>query len=632
MEGEDAIILEPRSRFCHSCRQLIWGTSCCGRVTPEGDADMWQQYSVLPYLEDQKYTFGSKYTSREEQGEFIFVRTTKNPGNLAEITCSGGNYWITPASKRVVLVNDDRLKKNCRTRLNYGDKIALLGKVRPRRGLNGELKHESLNGFFLFKEGRRAIERQDREDPNIPDNEEKVAFTPGQNYLVLSHIFSYLPFDTLKEARLVCSLWDEEASRILKNKSTIIMSFYFQDNYEDPMGSMRLLRYVKEMENLQPTSLTLHLPTVTPANYPTSKGEQLVMKLVDDLNWFLRLDRCRHITRLNLGGRIFLGSDYKIHLDILVKLQSTLCDLELSWHLHLRDESSDDYAFPTEDLHLDKLAVFTVSIATCREGAANQAIILSSWAAAVQRVKTIQLNYDVRHQYKFVNCLLQYEQPFPQLEAFTITTWTRPSVLNLLLKLTNPLKTLKLNRLRCFERREDFINFENLLQKHAGTLEELGFIYDVPYQDEVDIEVESWTTLHLPVLPRLKTLSVGWNAFGHLKIGFPSGQDNNDVLDYERHLPRLDALSLSMFPSSHPFTDSWEGQQDKLDIFFPTRDRNGAPIETRCVTLRKLEPRIYVPCAGRPWSKIEFPSDLPLTDMFPNVWNNWMTRRRNEES
>ncbi|XP_035707972.1 uncharacterized protein LOC118435690 [Folsomia candida] len=150
MEGEDAILFQPQRRFCGSCQNQVWGTSC-GCVTPENSPYIgFQESAVLPYIENQKYTFGSKYTSREEQGEFIFVRTNKNPGNLAEITCSSGNWWITPAGKRVVLVNDYQLEKKCRTKLNYGDKIFLLGKDRPRRGHDPEIKHESLDGFIFF--------------------------------------------------------------------------------------------------------------------------------------------------------------------------------------------------------------------------------------------------------------------------------------------------------------------------------------------------------------------------------------------------------------------------------------------------------------------------------------------------
>ncbi|OXA53931.1 uncharacterized protein LOC118435845 [Folsomia candida] len=613
MEGEDAILLEPNYRYCHSCRKHMWGPSSCGCATAENYAGKeWKQYSILPYIENQKYTFGTKYTSRDHQGEFIFVQTEKNPGNLAEINCSGGNYWITPAGKRVVLVNDARLEKNCRTKLNDGDKIALLGKVRPRRGLYPWIKHESLHGFFLFKEGRRAIERQEGEDPSMSDDEDKVNFTPGQNYLILSHIFSYLPFDNLKTARLVCSKWDEEAARILKKKSTVAMDLYSRYNYQYPMGSMTLLRYAKEMENLHPTSLHLNLPRFTSSNYRS-------LKLVDDLNWFLLLDRCRHITRLNLGGAIFSGSDYKMHLGILTKLQATLCDLELSWQLYLRDESSGDHAFLTKDLNLNKLEVFTYSITTGHEEdvLANEAV-LSYWAAAVQRVKRIQLKRDVFYEWKFFNCLLHYEQPFPQLEAFIITPLTQQIVLDLLLKLTNPLKMLKVHRLRQGPG-QYYAKFEKLLQKHADTLEELHFVYD---RDEA---------LHLPTLPRLRTLSVGCMQLFGLNIRFPSAHDNNDVLDYERHLPRLAALSLSMFPSGRP-NYSWEHHRDKLEVFVPTRNRNGEPIETRCVTLRKLDLRIYT---GYGWISDCFfrsPSDPPLTSMFPNVWNDWMTRRRMEEA
>ncbi|OXA40795.1 hypothetical protein Fcan01_24616 [Folsomia candida] len=518
--------------------------------------------------------------------------------------------------KRVALVNGYRLEKNCRRKLKYSDKIALLGKVRPRRGLNTPgIKHESLNGFFLFKEGYRPIERQNAEDPSMTGDEDSVEFTPGQNHLILSHIFSYLTFNTLKRARLVCTKWDEEAVRILKKKSTV--SFNFRDLYEGPIQPMRLLRYIKEMKNLQLPSLTLDLPPFTAVNNPDPQEAELLLKLADDLTWFLS-DRGSHITRLNLEGRIFSRSDYKIHLGILIKLQATLCDLELSWNFDLRDESSQDYAFPTEDLHLNKLEAFTFSVRFGRTPPViTQRTIISSWAAAVQGVKTFQVNYC---EQEFLTCLLRYEQPFPKLEAFT-TRSTQQIVLDLLFKLTNPLKMLILNNLGRLEP-ENFARLENLLLKHADTLEDLQFMDDVSHHGQV---------LHLPVLPRLKRLSVGCVQFSDLKIRFPSAQDNKDVVDYERHLPRLDALSLYMFPcSSYALPDVWKVEGDKLENFFPTRDRNGAPIETRCVTLRKLDPRVYVP--GHSWQPVEFHPDFPLTRMFPNVWNEWMTKRRREES
>ncbi|XP_035708402.1 uncharacterized protein LOC118435953 isoform X1 [Folsomia candida] len=339
------------------------------------------------------------------------------------------------------------------------------------------------------------------------------------------------------------------------------------------------------------------------------------MKRVDDLNWFL-LDRCRHITRLNLGGEICSRSDYKMHLDILIKMQGTLRDLELSWLFDVRTvrifQSSEDYAFPTDALHLKNLEVFTYSVNFDRIPAKPRRTIMSSWAAAIQGVKTMQLNCNCLEDYKFFECLRKCELPFPQLEAFINSDLTGQGVLDLLLKLTNPLKKLNLNAL-LFCEREDISKFETLIQKHAGTLEEFKFIYNGV--NFISFGNATFHRLHLPILPRLKKFTVGWMPRTDLNIRFPSGHDNNDVVDYERHLPSLDALSLSMFPYDYEFNYTWEHQRDQLDNFFPTRDRNGEPIEIRCVTLRKLEPRMYDLCRGRDWSEIEFPSDLSLTDV-----------------
>ncbi|OXA54033.1 hypothetical protein Fcan01_11011 [Folsomia candida] len=277
-----------------------------------------------------------------------------------------------------------------------------------------------------------------------------------------------------------------------------------------------------------------------------------------------------------------------------------------------------------EELKLNKLAIFTFSIGTVNLDALVNQTIMSSWAAAVQRVKTIRFNCDDDEESAFVNILLKYEQPFPNLVEF-ITTSTRDNVLDFLLKLTTPLKKLKLCNLQCLERRGNYAKFEKLLRKHAATLESLQFMYDI---DDKNVEGR---TIHLPIFPQLKMLFVGWMEFSNLKIRFPSGIDNGDVLDYERHLPRLQALSLSLFPSSFPSTRDWENQRDRLDIFFPTVDRNGAPIETRCVTLRELSQNIYVSYMPGFCCVSDFPSDLPLTRMFPNVWNDWMTKRRREE-
>ncbi|OXA40656.1 hypothetical protein Fcan01_24602 [Folsomia candida] len=83
--------------------------------------------------------------------------------------------------KRVVFVNDNPLEKNCRTRLNYGDKIALLGKVRPRRGPGLATKPESLDGFFVIKEGYRAIGWQEGEDDSCTSEDEDPRMSDDEN-------------------------------------------------------------------------------------------------------------------------------------------------------------------------------------------------------------------------------------------------------------------------------------------------------------------------------------------------------------------------------------------------------------------------------------------------------------------
>ncbi|OXA39978.1 hypothetical protein Fcan01_25265 [Folsomia candida] len=594
----------------------------------------WKQFAILPYQDGRKFTLGTKYTSREEQGEFIFLHIegdddeggnddkNVNTASLVEIFCNNGQFYIMPNSGVELLINNDP-EGRYRLELNFGDRLEISWHDEVLQLLFKERTFKPDNHNWYGKRGPGEV---------VPMGD--INFTPEKNQLILSKILSYLPLQSLKCARLVCKDWNEEGSRLLRN--TGFATFNNEHDYgnyiQDVNASMKFLQYMEEMQNMPMHNWRLYIPIfeLHPVRYPESILDSVFSilphkpgdKYVADLTWFLHLDRGHHIKRLKLHGRIFSNFDYKIFLKVVTALQTTLQELYLRLYFY-----SDEEYQPEGNLHFKKLKVFSFNFEHNRDLDPLNHAYLAPWAPAIVEAESIAIS-GCPVMTSILMKSLQEIGPlsFPKLTEFKMTLFSRraqPSLgLDFLLGLKQPLNSLSVSELL---RMEDFRKFENLVEKNAGSLENL--VVTVSTQ----VDAKTGLKLQLPALPKLRDLffdverGLDYDKYGksEAKVGLKFPGDTG-IVKYKAHLPSI--RSMRLFPIDE-FEDSvsWEDCGDFFDTFLPKKDAASLDQQEVCKTLKILD----IPYEIGDKTKIPFPRGAELAVMFPNVENKFMAEFRN---
>ncbi|XP_035701237.1 uncharacterized protein LOC118433422 [Folsomia candida] len=235
-------------------------------------------YCVLPYIEGQRYTFGHSYQPCGSGEEFLYLLRIRLFGKEKEaarfqISCRRGKFWIkrlSNAQNYAIFLNETEV---CDTtdgmKLSIGDILVvaehntLKYSVSQRSWLNPRWK-------LFSKENTQRKNRpgnfqhtcvftfQARRIPTTFDSpayhasmkfeyfprDATESYNALENTLILSKIFSHLGLPTLKNCRLVSSLWDSEAVPWLKSRSEIRFKFYA---YREPAKSTRFFLYRHEM-------------------------------------------------------------------------------------------------------------------------------------------------------------------------------------------------------------------------------------------------------------------------------------------------------------------------------------------------------------------------------------------------
>ncbi|XP_035711432.1 uncharacterized protein LOC118436882 [Folsomia candida] len=203
------------------------------------EADYWSV--ILPYIERRKYTIGDTYTSWDTQGEFVFFTTKSDKWNWSfglEIFCDLDSYWVKAFKGDYIFQNGVKVDDEVKTRVNFGDTFTMT-----------KLRNDISGGLAIFAFEKREYPTDVDYCKKImcdSDNAKELNFTLGRNKLIFSHILSYLSLRSLKNARLVCRHWDEEASPILQKKCAI----NFDEDYQPSNSSLQFFRYVGEMRNI----------------------------------------------------------------------------------------------------------------------------------------------------------------------------------------------------------------------------------------------------------------------------------------------------------------------------------------------------------------------------------------------
>ncbi|XP_035716651.1 uncharacterized protein LOC118439447 [Folsomia candida] len=116
----------------------------------------WKRFAILPYQDRRKFTLGTRYTSWQDQGEFIFLNIKhidddysdvdyssyddssdgysdqdddkddmkETAASIVEISCDSGQYYIMSAVGVKLVINGKKKRhNNGRYKLNFGDRL-----------------------------------------------------------------------------------------------------------------------------------------------------------------------------------------------------------------------------------------------------------------------------------------------------------------------------------------------------------------------------------------------------------------------------------------------------------------------------------------------------------------------------
>ncbi|OXA49226.1 uncharacterized protein LOC118436863 [Folsomia candida] len=572
---------------------------------------------ILPYRERCRYTLGEKYVSWDTQSEFIFVKTKRPQWDWSfglEILCGHDAYWAKPVKGSFVFRNGIKYYDRVKIRLNFGDELVF---AKHRDGISGGLAR------FIFKRREYAtnVDKSIKSGPDsdaiVRKNGAKVNFSPGENQLIFSKILSYLPFKSLKNARLVCRHWDEHVSPILRKKSVI--NFYPGLKSANP--SLKFLQYVHEMQNWPRWKISYpKLPT--PLNDISQRGAKYIL----DLDWFLNPMRGHCVQSLSLFGDIYTNYDYKTYLKAALRLKDTLEELHLEFGIKILGYNGIEENYSEVSINFKKLTKFSLAL-NFLEGEPSPATRLVAgwmkpWADAVKDVESISTS--VRCDTSLGSRFIQELQNsganlYKNLKEVSLTCKPEDGI-NFLTELNNPLK--KMTFTTPLETRH-FPDFEKLLKKFASSLELLSFRVDT---DDLEPKV-----LNLPCLPDLKTLNFHFEEFsdGHfyagcLRFAFPPLSGDHDVgINYDRHLPSIRSIVISPeFYEDEDATDSeddvntfWDVYSDLIDSLLPKEGQT-------CKTLRNFELPDFDDTDTKTETRYRQAHRLP--EVFPNVRNKWM--------
>ncbi|XP_021958587.1 uncharacterized protein LOC110854460 [Folsomia candida] len=663
MRGVDGVLLID---FCNECSEFKWDCVCSDdddkkkdvlgssddeddqQVVNPNDTTNWKEFAILPYQDRRKFTLGTKFTSWEDQGEFIFLnipdqrnrnfdyssdddsdsdyddRWTMRTASLVEISCNNGQYYIMPMRAAHLVVNGQDKSCSCgrhhssyRLELNFGDRLEI--SLAP-----GGLQREKIT--LLFKE-RTFKPDVDKDAEKVPQEENNVDFVPGRNHLILSQILTYLPVQSLKCARLVCRDWNELGSRILRKRGYATFTFSYEGGCttQNVNASMQFYRYIQEMGDAPMPNWTFFLPTFEPEMYPFSESGFNISKhkpggkYIMDLDWFLHPNRGHHVKRLVLHGALEARFDYKIFVKVVTKLQETLQELTLKIEMNLVTVTGQEIEYQiVTNLQFQQLKTFSFFLVGMNSRQSDMTAFnlawLAPWASAIRNVDSILINgHSVLSSFLVKHMRTVGPSSYPNLtQVSTPFIHEAGPILDFLLRLEQPLTSLSLPKL---VKMQDFQNFEKLVEKNGRTLEHLEFVVSTCGEDG-----QSGVTLRLPALPKLERLDF-WVKRGSdegVTLIFPGDEAS---MSYKAHLPSI--RSLRIYPTDRNWRVSrfksgrqyWEKYGGFLDTFLPKKD------EEICTTLKYLD----IPYE---MGRDAYPRGAELPGMFPNVENEFMTKFR----
>ncbi|OXA39921.1 hypothetical protein Fcan01_25242 [Folsomia candida] len=247
---------------------------------------------------------------------------------------------------------------------------------------------------------------------------------------------------------------------------------------------------------------------------------------------------------------------------------------------------------------------------------------LAPWALAIVKVEAIQISGNSVMSSIFIEHMQKIGPlSFPKLTEFFLPNHSHSQPVSLgldfLLGMKQPLRSLHLSEPLTME---NFHKFETLVEKHAKSLEHLGFIVST------EEDATNGLQLRLPALPKLQDLYFSVEqefyrprrTYAMVTLTFPG---DSDTANYKEHLPSI--RSMRIYPGNElRRCTSWEKYGDFFDTFLPKKDTTSSNKPEVCTTLKRL----YIPYEIGRHPRIPYPQAAELAGMFPNVGEKFMMK------
>ncbi|OXA44299.1 hypothetical protein Fcan01_20887 [Folsomia candida] len=395
-------------------------------IDPTDDEYVWDRYAVLENVEGQKYTLGDTSSESKPDGKFLFWCDPGRPKvSLCEIISKDGNFWITPFEEIPLYLNNVESKET--TKLQHGDELSL------------QIVEEGHVGSLKFTTPKLYWDHSELDFNGV--------FTPGQNPLILSQIFSYLNLHELKLARLVAPEWNQEAIRHIKKQAVVNFHLWHRQDSLKPISLDQFSRYTREMENFPPLE-----------------------------NWSITFPESE-------------VNNAEVRAQLVTELDQVLGQSPQIKKLKLAD--------------LTKLEVFSVAITILPSIWLPPDVVPTTWLRPlISAMKSLRALHLKCPSVPIAVTLLKNLHNFPHLEEIEFRHITQKGLELLIQGLNKPLKKLVLGKQLNIDGGSMILNYQELLERHCKTLERLEFT--VP-----DTTIGP-RRLAMPVFPKLKVLQRSW--------------------------------------------------------------------------------------------------------------------------
>jgi hypothetical protein len=418
----------------------------------------------------------------------------------------------------------------------------------------------------------------------------------------------------------VSRLWAEEGAKQLRKRAWVHFDFYGGTFDNDLTIGMKTFRYDYDVKN-STSGFSLSNTVLSLPNYDPSQ----INKLMKDLDWFFTQNYHR-FKKTKLDMRVYRKMDFDNVVKVLTIISPFMAELEFTgpWRIFDGHDVQFECKFPSDDYFskIKKVSVSDYGYVSMWNGFKT---LIS--AMKMNNVKEIDLFScsDFERHWDCLDCLHQSGNSHGKQISVSLTGNEQEKSFAGLLssKFNQPLNKLIIKYDSLHE--SNIPIFQSVLFKHCKTLEVLSFQMPFLYTE--------WK-LQFPIFQKLKILDINFDNYDYsmhkdIHVMFDDGTGNEMELNYNRHFPNLQSLTLLPLyfkkKTSDIITKHWKKYYKIFKVFFSFLPSTHEELEYEHNEEKSFKNLVYL--------DIPFEESCPermemIARNFPNVHNPWLNKIR----